>query len=85
MYSFNRTIVGFFLGIIACVAVICCAAIKPEVNAPCPANAVCDAIDFGGAVTFTACLSADDMPKLQALATERRNKLLNYGRKVSTP
>jgi len=54
---------------------IACAAITPKANAPCPANATCEAIDFGGAVTITVCLSADDMAKLKALATERRDKL----------
>ena len=52
-----------------------CSAIKGPVSVTCPADATCEAVDFGDAVVLTVCLSAADMSKLKTLATERRDKL----------
>jgi hypothetical protein len=46
-----------------------CAMFKHDVE--CPANAYCEAIDFGG-VQLTACLSMSEMVKLKAIAAERK-------------
>jgi len=46
-----------------------CAYLKHDVA--CPANAYCEALDFGG-VQLTACLSLADMNKLKAIAADRK-------------
>lgn len=72
----NFGIAAGLLGISAAMQVaMACSAIKGPISATCPVDATCEAVDFGGAVTLTVCLSAADMAKLKALATERRDKL----------
>jgi uncharacterized protein YxeA len=46
-----------------------CAMFKHDVK--CPANAYCEAIDFGG-VQLTACLSMSEMQQLKSIAAERK-------------
>ncbi|VVB55278.1 Uncharacterised protein [uncultured archaeon] len=64
----------FTLSILSPLTVACSSGIKNTIGATCPANAVCDQVDFGYGV-FTACLSPSDMPKLQAAAAQSRARI----------
>lgn len=48
-----------------------CSGIKNTVGATCPANAICDKVDFG-AGAITVCLSPNDLEQVKAAATRSR-------------